>query len=294
MGSCDSEHGKRSLGNLGRRTNVYDGMPTMPTTAVGLPSRRILSSAWSAPYRFSLSWLAAVGLFHAFVAPASAACVGDCNGDLAVNVDEVVLAVAIALGDRPASDCAAADADASSSVTVDEIVVGLRAALEGCPAASPSATVTPTATPTASATETPTSDIVPIGPELRTWLDERRYADWQAESAPHASLGPHFGRVRTFFNESLFASLEAGNGEHPQGSAVVKELYGNGAEVRGWSVMIKQAPTSDGGANWYWLEVFDTSIFADGPNAGICTGCHTSNFRGLTNRDLVLTPFPLQ
>ncbi len=72
------------------------------------------------------------------------------------------------------------------------------------------------------------------------------------------------------------------------------ELYGNGAEVRGWSVMIKQAPTSDGGANWYWLEVFDTSVFADGPNAGICTGCHTSNFRGLTNGDLVLTPFPLQ
>lgn len=271
-------------------------MPTTPITAIGLQSRRTLPFAWSASYRRSLTWVAAAILSQALVAPASAVCVGDCNADQSVHVDEVILAVAIALGNRPASDCTVADTDSSSSVTVDEIVAALRTALEGCPGASPAATVTATATatPSASATPTPASEVVPVGTELRTWLSQRRYADWRAESAPHASLGPHFGRVRTFVNGPLFDSLVAGNSEHPHGSVTVKELYGNGEEVRGWSVMIKQAPTSDGGANWYWLEVFGTSVFADGPNAGICTGCHTSDFRGLTNRDLVLTPFPLQ
>ena len=237
------------------------------------------------------------------VTPVHAACVGDCNGDAVVSVDEIIRAVGIALGDQPVDACAAADTDASGDITVDEILAALNVALEGCPASSMTdtptqigtATAAPSATATATATATSAPDEpVPTGTALRAWLAERRYADWAAESAPHDSLGPHFGRVRTFVNDALLESLNAANDEHPQGAAVVKELYGSSDEVRGWSVMIKQAPTSAGGANWYWLEVFGSSVFADGPGARLCTGCHASDYRGLISRDLVLTPFPLQ
>ena len=216
-----------------------------------------------------------------------AACVGDCDESGAVTVDEILRAVSIALGAAAPGLCPAADADGSGRVTVDEIVTTVQLALAGCPAVA-----TPTATPTATATPSPAP--VPTGAPLRDWLAARSYAEWTAESAPHDSLGPHFGRVRTYLNDSLLASLAAGNAEHPQGAAVVKELFGrSGTDVRGWAVMIKLAPSSAGGANWYWLEVYDSSQFADGPGVELCAGCHRSDFRGLTSRDLVLTPFPL-
>ena len=62
----------------------------------------------------------------------SAACVGDCDGDGTVTVDEVVLGVAIATGTVAVSQCAGADRDASQGVTVDEIIAAVSNALRGC------------------------------------------------------------------------------------------------------------------------------------------------------------------
>ena len=62
-----------------------------------------------------------------------APCAGDCDGGDQVTVDELTLAVRIALGLAPASACAAGDLDADGAVTVDEIVRAVAAALDGCP-----------------------------------------------------------------------------------------------------------------------------------------------------------------
>jgi YVTN family beta-propeller protein len=72
-------------------------------------------------------------------APASVAvaavpqfCDGDCNGDGAVTVDEVIQAVGIALGQQAVATCIAADADDDDTVTVDEVLRGVNNALDGC------------------------------------------------------------------------------------------------------------------------------------------------------------------
>jgi len=60
-------------------------------------------------------------------------CIGDCNANRAVTIDEILLGVNIALGQRPVEDCVAADRDGSGSVTIDEILTAVHAALQGCP-----------------------------------------------------------------------------------------------------------------------------------------------------------------
>jgi hypothetical protein len=61
-------------------------------------------------------------------------CAGDCDGDGTVGIDEVVLAVGIALGLENPEDCPAADLDGDGEVTIAEIVSAVNAALGGCAA----------------------------------------------------------------------------------------------------------------------------------------------------------------
>ena len=60
-------------------------------------------------------------------------CIGDCNASAAVTIEELVLMVNIALGQREASACAAGDRNADGQVTVNEVVAAVSAALQGCP-----------------------------------------------------------------------------------------------------------------------------------------------------------------
>jgi hypothetical protein len=59
-------------------------------------------------------------------------CVGDCDGDGMVTVDEIVRMVNIALGMQEITLCPAADSNGDSMVTVDEIVRAVNNALNGC------------------------------------------------------------------------------------------------------------------------------------------------------------------
>jgi Tol biopolymer transport system component len=59
-------------------------------------------------------------------------CAGDCDRDGTVTVDELVLGVAIALGDAALEQCAMLDRDGDAGVTVDEVVAAVHIALEGC------------------------------------------------------------------------------------------------------------------------------------------------------------------
>lgn len=80
--------------------------------------------------------------------PAAAACSGDCDGDGQVRINELVVAVGIALGQSAVGACAAVDVDRDGQVTIAELIAATNALLSGCPLA-------PTASPTAPPSESP-------------------------------------------------------------------------------------------------------------------------------------------
>ena len=59
-------------------------------------------------------------------------CIGDCNGDGEVPVNELITMVNIALGTANVSSCTAGDADGSGDITINEIVSAVNNALNGC------------------------------------------------------------------------------------------------------------------------------------------------------------------
>lgn len=65
------------------------------------------------------------------VAPA---CAGDCNGDGAVTVDELVKGANLLLGAAPLDQCSSFDSNGDGAVTVDELVRAVNNALAGCAA----------------------------------------------------------------------------------------------------------------------------------------------------------------
>lgn len=86
-------------------------------------------------------------------------CVGDCDEDGLVQVDELTQLVGIALGHSSAGSCAGS----SSAVTVDVLVRAVRAALHGCSGSAATKTPTPTSTTTplrpVASTPTPTESV---------------------------------------------------------------------------------------------------------------------------------------
>jgi len=67
------------------------------------------------------------------VTVAGASCVGDCNGDGEVTVDEILRMVNIALGNASLGICPAADQNGDGEVIITEIIQAVSAALSGCP-----------------------------------------------------------------------------------------------------------------------------------------------------------------
>jgi hypothetical protein len=134
---------------------------------------------------------------------------------------------------------------------------------------------------------------VPVsGADLFPYLKAGGYLGFTTESTVHDSTGPHGGKVRTYINPSLEASLKAGSAEHPVGAASVKELYLSGSSVQGWAVMVKTQAASDAGQGWYWYEVYSatdpSNPVADGNGVPLCYNCHVSG------KDFFRSPFPLQ
>jgi hypothetical protein len=72
--------------------------------------------------------------------PPAGGCVGDCNGDGSVVINELIVAVNIALGASPVSMCAASACEEGPVVSISCLIQAVNAALSGCPAA-PTATV---------------------------------------------------------------------------------------------------------------------------------------------------------
>jgi len=79
--------------------------------------------------------LIAVTVLAALALPTvSYACVGDCNRDGAVTVDELIVGVNIALGTSSPDQCQSLDDNRDRSVTIDEILTAVNASLSGCAA----------------------------------------------------------------------------------------------------------------------------------------------------------------
>ncbi len=64
-------------------------------------------------------------------------CLGDCNGDDAVTIDELVLGVAIALEVSPLSRCTPMDRNGDAAVTIDELLAAVERVQDGCPIQQP-------------------------------------------------------------------------------------------------------------------------------------------------------------
>lgn len=63
---------------------------------------------------------------------AASDCPGDCGGDGAVSIDELVRAVRIALGEAAGDTCAAVDTDGDGVVSIAELIAAVSRALGGC------------------------------------------------------------------------------------------------------------------------------------------------------------------
>ncbi len=75
-------------------------------------------------------------------------CAGDCNGNRAVSIDELITGIAIALGTVPLAQCPAVDRDGDGTVSTSELIAAVTVALDGCPIAPPTPTRTATPVPT--------------------------------------------------------------------------------------------------------------------------------------------------
>ncbi len=127
---------------------------------------------------------------------------------------------------------------------------------------------------------------------LFDYLRSGAYKSFASESGPHASTGPHGGRVLTYVNDLLAESLDAGNAEHPRCAASVKELFLGKSDVSGWAVLVKTEERSDKGKGYYWYEITSTRSGArvdyEGQGINLCVGCHSAG------RDQFRAPWPLQ
>lgn len=59
-------------------------------------------------------------------------CRGDCDGDDVVSLDELIVAVNVALGNLRISRCGPSDTNGDDGITIDELVQAVAVALSGC------------------------------------------------------------------------------------------------------------------------------------------------------------------
>jgi len=81
---------------------------------------------------------ALVSLLAFAAAPVHAACIGDCDADGAVAVNEIITGVNIALGNSGIDACPVFDTDATGTVEIYELIIAVGNLLNGCTAGPPS------------------------------------------------------------------------------------------------------------------------------------------------------------
>ena len=87
----------------------------------------------------AILWVLASGLFVATSASAQE-CVGDCNGDNMVAINELIIGVNIALGSAQVDACPSFDVNGDGMVTINELITAVNNALGDCVGGTPTPT----------------------------------------------------------------------------------------------------------------------------------------------------------
>jgi cysteine-rich repeat protein len=101
-------------------TATPTGTTTSTATAVDTPSPTSTSSSTATPSASATATRTPIN------------CVGDCNGDGRVTVEEMIRGVSIALGTSPTALCPAMDRNQDSEIGIFELINAVSNALEGC------------------------------------------------------------------------------------------------------------------------------------------------------------------
>jgi hypothetical protein len=106
--------------------------------------------------------VAVIVVFLGLRSDAALACVGDCNGDGIVSINELIVGVNIALLSQPISACGAFDCQGNGTVPINCLIQGVNSALDSCqaivtPTVGTPIAATPTVAPTAPPTVAPTT-----------------------------------------------------------------------------------------------------------------------------------------
>jgi hypothetical protein len=106
--------------------------PTAPPTNTSTPTQTSTPTPTSA---FTVTPVATITPTPPPTVPPTSTptpCVGDCNSDGHVTVDEILTMVNIALGNSAVTTCQAGDANHDGHITVDELLTAVNNALTGC------------------------------------------------------------------------------------------------------------------------------------------------------------------
>ncbi len=164
-------------------------------------------------------------------------CIGDCDFNGTVTVDEILQGVNIGLETLPVDACVPADGNLDSQVTVDEVISSVNAVLNGCPepVLPPTPLVTPTPTPTA--VPPPQS----VGPEI-THLGVATADDRPLQPDATDVMGrPVFVRP---FGQGMTLVVEARRGQ--SASPVGTSTFSDAGALPDLQVLVSR-PLGDGG-----------------------------------------------
>ncbi len=141
---------------LGAETYCTDHCPPCPTIRAGCPSeacRDCRENPVCGPGEICVPWIPAQGECCSCAAqtppapptstPLPASCIGDCNGDGVVRINELISGVNIVLNGAQVGACPALDCEGSLSVSINCLIAAVGNALNGCRRSTPSPLATP-------------------------------------------------------------------------------------------------------------------------------------------------------
>ena len=107
-------------------------MPFTPTSAPTTSAPPTATPTPTAPPVDTATPVPTIPATETATPPTPIACVGDCNGDHEVTVDELVIGVNLSLGLLIVDRCPSFDPNDSLTVTINELILALRHASQGC------------------------------------------------------------------------------------------------------------------------------------------------------------------
>lgn len=231
--------------------------------------------------------------------PSSAECVGDCDGNANVSIDEIITLVRIALGEVPVSGCLSANADGSDAVTVTDVLSAVGNALNGCVEPRESCTFTGGATvkETLGLTEAarlaiPIKHVIILMKENRSFdhifgtLHEQGQPD--SEPIPADFRNPTSSTHKSFV--SPFHAPTTCWTQDPGHQWLPMHLQVNGGLMDGFIISARFSTTSDGGFVMSYYDQTDLPFYYWMASTFALNDRHFASVRSGTfpNRDYLL------